>query len=156
MKEILCIIAFMLLNGCSFLESNETEDDGRYKYSFKKQIAQGKIDGENWMFNAGRGKNSGNELFIELFEVSPKGDTCSSSGFSDSKKRVTFYVSKTPGVYELGFSKQVSFTGNKITSLGAIELIKFDTTANIITGRVDGYCDANTTVNGTFTVKYCD
>jgi hypothetical protein len=49
----------------------------------------------------------------------------------------------------------VSFTGNKITSLGAIELIKLDTVASVITGRVDGYFDENYNVNGTFTVKYC-
>lgn len=155
MRNVFCIIGLMLFNGCFLLESDDPEDDGRYKYSFKNQDAQGKIAGSNWMFITGRGKTSGDELLIELFEVSPQGDTCSYNGFSNSKSGVTFYVSKTPGVYELGFSKQVSFTGNKITSLGAIELIKLDTVASVITGRVDGYFDENYNVNGTFTVKYC-
>jgi hypothetical protein len=155
MKKLFCIIVLLLFNGCFFFESDDPEDDGRYKYSFKNQVAQGKIAGSNWMFIAGRGKTSGDELLIELFEVSPQVDTCSYNGFSNSKCGVTFYVSKTPGVYELGFSKQVSFTGNKITSLGAIELIKLDTVASVITGRVDGYFDEKYNVNGTFTVKFC-
>ncbi|MBN1603644.1 MAG: hypothetical protein JW915_18680 [Chitinispirillaceae bacterium] len=162
MNKLLYVILLpllILLSGCFIFESDVTGDTGKYRYSFKNQPAQGKIGGERWLYLAGRAEQSGydsNELSMELFEVAPQGDTCLYGAFDNSKKSVWIEVKKTPGIYELGWTTQVVFTGNKITSLGAVEIVKCDTISKIVTGKVDGFFDDNTNVNGYFTVKYCN
>lgn len=161
MKRLLCIVFCVMISGCFLVDSNTNDEDKEdgYQYKFKDQIAQGKILGQNWKFTAGCAKQSGydnDEMLVELFEVVPKGDTCSFGGFNNSKYNVSFYVKKAKGVHELGLSTQVMFTGNKVTSLGAVEILIFDEDKGTVSGSIDAYCDDSTNVNGTFQVKYCD
>jgi hypothetical protein len=158
MTRLICILAFSLITGCFFFDEDDTGDNEEgYSYSFKNQVAQGKINGENWVFLAGTASESSyaeNQLLIQLFEVSPQGDSC--SGFNKSKYEVSFRVSNVPGIYKLGFGSQVSFTGNKVTSLGAIEIIKFDDIKKTVSGRVDAFAGDSCKVNGSFEVRYCN
>lgn len=155
-------IVFIILIGCCgcfSLFDDDRELESTYQYSFKDQEVQGKVVGLDWHGVAGlaaQDKYEADEMRLEIYGGEPEGDACSYDAFSKSGHRISFSVKKKTGLTELGFSTQVNFPGNQITSGGAVEITEYNPEDSTVAGKIDAFFSDSNYVNGNFRVKLCD
>lgn len=151
------LVLFAVISSCK-------KDDDAPGYNFIDKALSGKIEGGSWTFRSGYVDSSSYEgvkkLSMSFYGVT--GDAC--SDFLDGD-RVIFSVPMKIGVFPLKFSftdlegsQTVTLfddetSMNNIATSGAIEILSISSTS--VTGRIDATSDDDNTINGNFTVSFC-
>jgi hypothetical protein len=155
------IIGIVLSTSCS-------KDNAAKKstYTFVDQEMQGKIGGEAWTLNAGKGEVSyfdTTRLSLNFY-VEESADPCN-EGLSGNM--VMCSVPPKVGLYEFSFSfsgegenqtatlYHLETSMNTIATEGAIEITLIDEENGIIKGRISAEVDDDDFVNGNFIISYC-
>jgi len=160
-KRIIPFSLFLLVIPFLFLTCNLTEEGGGG--DFIDQTLQGTIAGSSWTFAAGVAEISPfdeTELAFDLYHIEAAGTPCDFGAFSATQIVILFSVPNEVGLYNLGLDQSVTIydgTTNYIVTTGKLEILTIDTTTNMqVTGRLVAEYDSSYTVNGNFSVTYCN
>ena len=131
-------------------------------YEFKEQDLQGEIENVSWVYLSGVARSSlssNDTLSIGIYNIELD-KPCS---YAVSEAGVLFNIPKKEGLFVLNadwnnFQAITLYNGidKKYALGGAIEIIKIDSVASFIEGRIDARVDNNSYINGNFLIPLCD
>ncbi len=154
---ITCVLTLLI-----FTQSCGSDGESGPSYAFIDQNLQGSINGIPFVYAEGTVEltGSGDRLSFDLYDTDEIfDDVCAVFGFGEEVS-VFFTGANEVGLYELSLESNTvtlfdpSETLNVIASIGAVEILTITSTE--VTGRIDARLDAGSTINGNFTVVFCE
>ncbi len=158
----LLILPLLFLASCSDDEDDTTDN---CTADFVSQTATGLFMGNTFTMvegTAGENFADSTEFWITLYGEAVTGDACDNFNFDKPDLSIIFTVPMTVGTYELSFGAySVTFndasvpntTNADVAVCGAVEITSI--TATTVSGKIDADADANSYLNGNFTVERC-
>lgn len=161
---MVCVAAFSMssLMSCN---SDEDEQQDECTPEFSTSAATGVFMGDNFTFVEGTAEEdfaNSAHFRIVLYGEPVSGDACDGFNFDKPDSTIIFSVPMEVGLYDLGVDYSVTFNDASVTNevnadvslCGAVEIVSVNDTQ--VTGRLDVEANADSELNGTFTLERCD
>ncbi len=160
---LMALCAALTIISCS--SDDDGEPENQCEPNFSTSVASGKFMGDPFTFVEGTASENfadETEFRVFLYGENVVGDACDGFNFEKPDSSIIFTVPMEVGVYPLTLTDNVTFNDASIVNevnadlaiCGAIEILSITDTE--ITGRLDASANADSELNGTFTLVRCD
>ena len=178
MKGGIRLVFAMVIATATIASCKKKEEETKTTtFSYMNQNLKGVINDQPWEYVLGGVDSKENfddsTKFNHYFSIldTAHDDSCFADNGNRSKIIFSLYSVANPilakGSHTLNWenSKTVTFVfyeagnptpQNYVATTGVYEILSVDTTTQIVTGRINAKYDSHHSVNGNFTLKYCD
>jgi hypothetical protein len=161
------LISSLILSALFISSCGDDDDNGdNCEVTFLAQTATGEFMGSSFTMVEGTAVEDfadANNFRIVLYGETVTGDACDNFNFDKPTSSIIFSIPKLVGSYNLGIAAGNTVTFNDasipnevdatIAVCGGVEISSV--TGTTVTGKIDADGDANSYLNGNFTVQLC-